>query len=423
MHESGAAVGGRYALVERVGSGAMGVVWRALDALLDREVAVKQLRWPDLTPDEARVAGARALREARNAARLHHPNAVAVFDVVVEDDRPWLVMEYVPARSLAELLVERGALDHAEAARIGGHVAAALAAAHAAGIVHRDVKPSNVLIGHDGAVKLTDFGISRSVNDGTLTDTGMITGTPAYLAPEVARGEQPGTAADVFSLGATLYAATEGRPPYGATENSLALLYKAAKGDIDPPAPGPLSGVISRLLAGDPAERPSAADAADLLANPPVDRPRPGWMAPAIATAILVVAAGAIAAASLTAEPSVTGPPPAQSDVQVAPPLFDDQAVVDFIRAHYAQVTNDPSLAWENLSPDFRPDLPDYTRFWVAYDNVHVTSVGVLREDDVFTADVELAFVQGSAQSVETYRLRVRPVDDHLQIISSERVA
>ncbi|ROP39964.1 serine/threonine-protein kinase [Saccharothrix texasensis] len=262
-------VGGRYALVERIGSGAMGVVWRARDELLDREVAVKQLRWPDLTADEVEVARARAMREARNAARLQHPDAISVFDVVVEDDRPWLVMEYLPSRSLAGLLAERGRLSPDEAARIGGRVAAALAAAHAAGIVHRDVKPSNVLIGHDGTVKLTDFGISRAAGDGTLTDSGMITGTPAYLAPEVARGEQPDQASDLFSLGATLYAATEGQSPHGVSDNSFGLLYRAAAGRIEPPTrSGALTGVLTRLLASDPAERPTAVEAVELLVGP-----------------------------------------------------------------------------------------------------------------------------------------------------------
>lgn len=269
MAESGGTVGGRYALVEQIGSGAMGVVWLARDALLDRPVAVKELR-PDLAFEEVQVVGARAMREARNAARLQHPNAVAVFDVVVEDDRPWLVMEYVPARTLGALLTERGTLDPAEAARIGGRVAAALAAAHAAGIVHRDVKPSNVLIGEDGTVKLTDFGISRAAGDGTLTGSGMITGTPAYLAPEVARGEQPDTSSDVFSLGATLYAATEGQSPHGVSDNSFGLLYRAALGKVEPPTrSGPLTGVLMRMLATDPATRPTAAEAIGLLAEPP----------------------------------------------------------------------------------------------------------------------------------------------------------
>ncbi|WP_051771681.1 serine/threonine-protein kinase [Saccharothrix sp. NRRL B-16314] len=275
MAESGGTVGGRYTLVEQIGSGAMGVVWLARDALLDRPVAVKELR-PDLAFEEVQVVGARAMREARNAARLQHPNAVAVFDVVVEDDRPWLVMEYVPARTLGALLTERGTVDPAEAARIGGRVASALAAAHAAGIVHRDVKPSNVLIGEDGTVKLTDFGISRAAGDGTLTGSGMITGTPAYLAPEVARGEQPDTSSDVFSLGATLYAATEGQSPHGVSDNSFGLLYRAALGKVEPPTrSGPLTGVLMRMLATDPTTRPTAAEAIGLLAEPPAEPESP----------------------------------------------------------------------------------------------------------------------------------------------------
>ncbi|MFD1152322.1 serine/threonine-protein kinase, partial [Saccharothrix hoggarensis] len=285
MTRSGGTVGGRYALVEPIGSGGMGVVWRARDELLDREVAVKEFRRPDVTSEEARVAGARAMREARNAARLQHPDAVTIFDVVLEDDRPWLVMEYVPAPSLAAVLAARGGLSPAETARIGGRLAGALAAAHAAGIVHRDVKPSNVLIGEDGTVKLTDFGISRAAGDGTLTGSGMITGTPAYLAPEVARGEQPDAASDVFSLGATLYAATEGQSPYGLSDNSFGLLYRAALGKVEPATrAGPLTDVLTRMLATAPEARPAAAEAAELLTEessgrreavkPPVPRER-----------------------------------------------------------------------------------------------------------------------------------------------------
>ncbi|MFJ6675157.1 protein kinase [Actinosynnema sp. NPDC091369] len=313
-------VGGRYALVERVGSGAMGVVWRARDELLGREVAVKQLRWPDLT---AEVATARAMREARNAARLQHPDAISVFDVVVEDDRPWLVMEYLPARSLAGLLAERGGLGPDEAARIGGRVASALAAAHEAGIVHRDVKPSNVLIGHDGRVKLTDFGISRAAGDGTLTDSGMITGTPAYLAPEVARGEQPSPASDVFSLGATLYAATEGQSPHGVSDNSFGLLYRAAAGRIEPPRrSGALTGVLLRLLAADPAERPSAAEAVELLAEvgPGVDT-RPSVESRTPVTPVRAVGSPKSAEAAVSPEPagSAESVEPAESVKPVRP--------------------------------------------------------------------------------------------------------
>ncbi|MDT7785461.1 MAG: eukaryotic-like serine/threonine-protein kinase, partial [Pseudonocardiales bacterium] len=217
-------IGGRYTLLERVGSGAMGVVWRARDEVLAREVAVKQL----ITGDHQR-----AMREARNAARLHHPHAIAVFDVVgTDDEEPWIVMEYLPSHSLSALIAERGPMKPAQAASIGAKVASALAAAHAAGIVHRDIKPGNVLIGHDGTVKITDFGIAKSAGDGTLTETGMISGTPAYLAPEVARGEQPDEASDVFSLGATIYTAIEGESVFGPSDNSFGLIYRAASGQL-----------------------------------------------------------------------------------------------------------------------------------------------------------------------------------------------
>ena len=255
-------IGGRYTLLERIGSGAMGVVWRARDEVLAREVAVKEL----ITGDHQR-----AMREARNAARLHHQHAIAVFDVVGSDDEePWIVMEYLPSHSLSALIAERGPLKPAQAASIGGKVASALAAAHAAGLVHRDVKPGNVLIGHDGTVKLTDFGISKATGDGTMTDTGMISGTPAYLAPEVARGEQPGEASDVFSLGATIYTAIEGESVFGPSDNSFGLLYRAASGQLrDPKNAGELTPLLLRLLSQDPKDRPTMQEAAELLASEP----------------------------------------------------------------------------------------------------------------------------------------------------------
>ena len=193
MSGPGHVVAGRYRLLERIGGGGMGAVWLASDELLGRRVAVKQVLPPpgaDATvTDQQRQ---RALREGRIAARLSHPHAISVYDVAVEDGAPWLVMEYLPSRSLAEVLTEDGTLGVDQVAQIGAQVADALAATHAAGIVHRDVKPANVLIGRgprvDGLVKITDFGISHARDDVTLTQTGQITGTPAFLAPEVARG-------------------------------------------------------------------------------------------------------------------------------------------------------------------------------------------------------------------------------------------
>ncbi|MGH3899669.1 MAG: serine/threonine-protein kinase [Pseudonocardiaceae bacterium] len=245
-------------MLDRIGSGGMGVVWQAMDERLQRLVAVKQLLLqPDLSPrarDESRL---RALREARIAARLQHPNAIVVYDVAEHDGEPCLVMEYLPSRSLAAVLNEQYRLPVSEVASIGGQVASALAAAHAAQIVHRDVKPGNILITDGGTAKITDFGVSRAAGDVTVTQTGMMAGTPAYLAPEVARGQVPTPASDVFSLGATLYAAVEGQAPFGDSNNPLALLHAVAAGEVAPPRhAGALFAVLMSLLAKDPAARP-----------------------------------------------------------------------------------------------------------------------------------------------------------------------
>ncbi|WP_410595359.1 serine/threonine-protein kinase [Amycolatopsis sp. lyj-23] len=248
----------RYRLLEPIGGGAMGTVWRAQDEKLDRTVAIKELLLPH-DHDEQRTEEAknRAMREARIAARLQHSHAITVFAVLEEEDRPWLVMEYLPSKSLALVLGEKPATVD-EAIRVGVQISSALAGAHRAGVVHRDVKPANILVSEDGTAKITDFGISRAIGDVKLTATGEIAGTPAYLAPEVARGEDADFAADVFSLGATLYAAVEGQSPYGTADNPIALLYKASSGEIVPPEKaGRLTPLLLRMLASEPAERPS----------------------------------------------------------------------------------------------------------------------------------------------------------------------
>lgn len=264
----GRLVAGRYRLVRRIGAGAMGAVWQGHDELLSRPVAVKQLLLrPGLGPEETAEKVARCLREGRIAARLQHPNAITVFDVVDEDGVPNLVMEYLPSRSLAAAIAEDGPLAPGDVAAVGAQVAAALAAAHAAGIVHRDITPANILLGEDGTAKLTDFGISRAADDTAVTKTGLLAGTPAYLAPEVALGAEPTPASDVFSLGATLYAAVEGEPPFGLGPNVLGLLHTVACGEITPPRrSGPLTAALLALLTTDPEARPTAAQAHDLLA-------------------------------------------------------------------------------------------------------------------------------------------------------------
>jgi hypothetical protein len=272
-------VGNRYRIEERIGVGAMGVVWRATDELLGRTVAAKELLavTPGTSPPDIERARLRILREARIGARLHHAHVISVFDVVIHEDRPWLVMEYLPSASLAVRVALHGPLSVTEAAEIGRQMADGLAAAHLAGVVHRDVKPGNVLIAANGLVKLTDFGVSRAVDEVQLTRTGVIAGTPAYLAPEVAQGREPTAASDVFALGATLYAAVEGVPPFGLDDNAYALLHKVATGEPEPPRQaGPLAGVLMRLLSIDPAARPSAAQARDLLAAVAADDGDPG---------------------------------------------------------------------------------------------------------------------------------------------------
>ncbi len=248
----------RYRLLEPIGGGAMGTVWRAQDEMLDRTVAIKELLLPH-DHDESRTEEAknRAMREARIAARLQHSHAITVFAVLEEEDRPWLIMEYLPSKSFAVVVGEEPASVD-DAVRVGAQISSALAGAHRAGIVHRDVKPANILVSEDGTAKITDFGISRAIGDVKLTATGEIAGTPAYLAPEVARGEDASFAADVFSLGATLYAAVEGKSPYGTADNPIALLYKASSGEIEPPEKaGRLTPLLLRMLATEPAERPS----------------------------------------------------------------------------------------------------------------------------------------------------------------------
>ncbi|MFC0435258.1 serine/threonine-protein kinase [Kutzneria buriramensis] len=322
MTVDGRVVAGRYRLGRRIGSGAMGVVWQAHDELLYRTVAVKQLLLqPGQSEADAEEARRRAMREGRIAARLQHPNAVAVFDVVDEGDgMPWLVMEYVPSRSLSAVLEEQGTLPPQEAARIGMHVASALAAAHAAGIVHRDVKPGNVLLGDDGTVKITDFGISRAQGDSTVTATGMLAGTPAYLAPEIAKGHDPTPSSDVFSLGATLYATVEGIPPFGLSDNPLALLHKVASGQIEPPRQaGPLTQPLLSLLAAEPTERVTMVRCREALGAVASGRPAPAMPIPTAAPTMAVHAHHPSPMATRVEQRPLGGPPRATSTTAMPP--------------------------------------------------------------------------------------------------------
>ncbi|WP_199589138.1 serine/threonine-protein kinase [Blastococcus sp. TF02A-26] len=264
-------VSGRYRLLAQIAGGGMGTVWRARDELLGRQVAVKQILPPaDAGPELIDQQRQRALREGRIAARLSHPHAISVYDVATDGGQPWLVMEYLPSRSLAQVLFDDGPLRPDQVAQIGAQVADALAATHAAGIVHRDVKPANVLVGQggdvEGLVKITDFGISHAIGDVTLTQTGQITGTPAFLAPEVAQGVEMSEASDVFSLGATLYTCLEGQPPFGMDDNALRLLHRVAQGSVRPPGrAGSLTAPLMEMLVDDPGARPTMERVRDRL--------------------------------------------------------------------------------------------------------------------------------------------------------------
>lgn len=254
---------GRYRLDSKLGGGGMGAVWLASDTLLSRKVAVKQATsTADLSPEAAREIRERAMREGRMAAQLNNPHAIAMHDVALDAGEPWLIMEYLPARSLAMALNIAEALPPDEVIQIGAQIADALVAAHAAGIVHRDIKPGNILVadrgGALGMVKISDFGISRAKTDTHEENSAVITGTPAYFAPEVARGGDPTEASDVFSLGATLYTATEGQPPFGIDADSIALLHRVAGGRIIPPRKsGPMTATLLHMLEPDPARRPT----------------------------------------------------------------------------------------------------------------------------------------------------------------------
>ncbi|MBF6463579.1 serine/threonine protein kinase [Nocardia beijingensis] len=309
-------IAGRYRLTDPIGTGAMGVVWRATDERLQRTVAVKQvLLGPGLTGSAALEAKRRAMREGRIAARLHHPNAITVFDVAEEDGQPWLVMEYLDAPSLAAKLSGARTLPPLEVARIGAQAASALAAAHDAGIMHRDVKPANLLVADDGTVKITDFGISRAVGDVTVTATGFLAGTPAYLSPEVARGEDPEPASDVFALGSTLYAAVQGTPPFGEGDNPLALLHSVARGQIPPPeAAASLGPVLMYLLAPAVADRPTMREAKTLLEAVAAGRDP---QLPAAVTKMIPAPATAAAATTVLPNHPAVGSPEQPGDTGV----------------------------------------------------------------------------------------------------------
>jgi hypothetical protein len=451
-HNGDRLVGGRYRLIKQIGVGSMGIVWLGTDEKLQRPVAVKQLLpLPGMTGEASR----RAHREARIAARLHHPNAVTVYDVVEEDGLPWLVMEYVAARSVSTVLAQDGAFSAHAVANLGAQLASALAMAHQAGVVHRDVKPGNVLVADDGTAKLADFGISRATGDVVLTATGLVSGTPAYLAPEVASGEEPTSASDVFSLGATLYAAFEGQPPFGFGDNPLAQLRAVAEGRLRPPSHvGPLAAEIVSLMHLDPRRRPRCADVATTmavlaksLAEPDreterivraVSRRGRRWPAPvrtitlAAVTSVAVLAMVATGATAMmmgehdTAPAAVAPPAPATSASgaglattpsfrAVPPPTSTPRATVvasndldGFITTYYSLLPGHLNQAWALLGARYRNKVGGFTAFQGFYDTISSVRVPTVRTDGPHTATATLVFVRDDGTtSVERWRFDI----------------
>jgi predicted Ser/Thr protein kinase len=311
-------IAGRYTLEREIGRGGSGTVHLAHDEVLGRHVAIKRI---GVMPGTTQAEVARAEREARIAAGLNHVNVVSVFDLVHEDDQHFLVMEYVDGQTLSQLVNASGPLDTLHAASLIGQVADALAEAHAAGIVHRDVKPSNVLVAEGTVAKLTDFGIARSQSDASLTQTGLVTGSPAYLAPEVASGGSSTTASDVWSLGATLYHCLSGRAPYEVGDNVIGALYKIVHEDPPRlPASEPLAGLLEVMLVKDPGLRWPMERVRDelrrvALGEEPTVRPAlplpDDEAVPAAATTVLPASRGTGTGTGTGAHtPIAPGPPP-----------------------------------------------------------------------------------------------------------------
>ncbi|SEG99229.1 Serine/threonine protein kinase [Nonomuraea solani] len=330
---------GRYSLMSQLGQGGMGTVWLAVDELLRQQVAVKEVRLPaDLDEAARRDLTERTLREARAAARLRsHPSIVTVHDVVMDSGRPWIVMELVHGRSLDRIVREDGPLPPAQVAWAGRHVLDALGAAHAMGVLHRDVKPGNVLMTQDGRVLLTDFGIATVAGDAALTQTGLLNGSPGYIAPERLRGEADGPEADLWSLGATLYMAVEGRAAYTGPNAAAVMAAVLLREPAPPQRAGPLTPVLAALLEKDPQRRCTPQQASAWLQGeaPQVTRPTARRAAPArrrltvvggaVAVALCVTAGAVIWGMTRPEVPGATPEQPAHTakpSTAAAKPLF-----------------------------------------------------------------------------------------------------
>ena len=435
----------RYRAVSAIGRGGMGMVWLCRDELLNRDVAVKAVR---TLPGESSLGAARAMREARSAAALNHENAVAIFDVVDHDGSPWLVMEYVAGQSLAQLVTEEGPLSPQVVARFGGQLAAALGQAHGLGIIHRDIKPGNVLITTDGRAKISDFGIARRDQDEQLTQVGLMTGTPAYFSPELARGADPSRASDVYALGATLYTAVEGRTPYEGDSNAINVLRRI---DTSEPRPvyhaGPLRPALAAMMAPTPETRwtmhqsharlrdiaagrsatraaeqaaaaPAAAapafrervQAAPTSASPvsaPPDRGSRTRIPLIAAAALAVVMLGGLGAFLLLdgdaeraagssqdtpSEPSSTNGTPAVGKQVTA------NQMVDFVNGYFATMPRGTDQGWAQLAPRMQAEVGrgSYNAFWGSIRDVRVAGADAHPRNLTVSLDITYTRADGS---------------------------
>ncbi|WP_182376919.1 serine/threonine-protein kinase [Nocardioides sp. WS12] len=399
---SGTRVDGRYTLDREVGRGAGGAVWLGRDEVLGRQVAVKRIGLlPGHTGDPERAA-----REARLAARINHPHVVSVFDLVQTEDALWLVMEYVDGPSLSAMVAQRGPLAPTAAARLLEPVADALLAAHEQGVVHRDVKPSNILVSDEGGAKLSDFGIARGEQDATLTQAGLVTGSPAYLAPEVATGVHASSASDVWAFGATLVHVLTGRPPYhleNGENGPLSVVYRIVHGD--PPRPveaGWLGPLIAMTMTAEPAARPSMAAVRDYLRRagsagneatataalpvmaPPPPQPPPPQSPPALAptpaqsrrrTAPLVFAAALIVTALVAAvlllgrgddDPgrNTADGATSTSPTGTTTPSRTAAELEEFAETYVRTADEDPAAGFQMLTPAYQAESTGYDAFW-----------------------------------------------------------
>lgn len=399
----------------------MGAVWLGRDEVLGRQVALKQI---GLLPGADRADLARAEREARLSAQLNHPHVVAVFDAVVDSDTDthWLVMEYVDGTTLAQVVRKGGPLSPDDAAPLLHQAADALVAAHAAGIVHRDVKPSNILVDRNWRVKLTDFGIARIEADASLTQTGLLTGSPAYLAPEVVTGDRGNQASDVWSLGATLFYALSGRPPYDVGDNVMGTLYRIV--NDDPPRladAGRLTPLLEATMVKDPSRRWSMQQVRDFLAEPadaaedtrvlgtvapvppsppspppsppptqprePRRRPPPTVLLAGAAVLLALVLAGVLYAVLSGPEPSkkdTANPPSTPASKSSAPAKPTAAGMKSFINDYVTTVSTDPATSWKMLTPKFQREsggFEKYRNFWDPATNGRVLNISANPND------------------------------------------